>query len=243
LDEDVRVEVYDSQVQEDFRKIAHQTYHDLSLIPQKVEENWKKYAPEFERRLYDDEKALRFINQHFSSNVAKRFMSLRKGAHKADLFRYCVLYIHGGLYADIKTEFIRPIREVIREKESIYICKSMIKKWGNDTCYNGFIYSPPKQPIFLSLIQQVLSSPDWVVYFDYLIFCHYMHQLLSALAKNNKIKIGRNETIMNGLQIICFEEKNMPISCEQPDRYNLCSFMVDEKDERLFKTRYHDFPW
>ena len=30
------------------------------------------------------------------------FKDLKIGAHKADFFRYCILYIYGGIYIDIK---------------------------------------------------------------------------------------------------------------------------------------------
>lgn len=38
---------------------------------------------------------------HFPSEVLEAFDILIPGAFKADLFRYCVLFIYGGVYADV----------------------------------------------------------------------------------------------------------------------------------------------
>ncbi len=33
--------------------------------------------------------------------ITNSFWILYPGAYKADLFRYCILFIHGGIYADV----------------------------------------------------------------------------------------------------------------------------------------------
>lgn len=38
---------------------------------------------------------------HFPAEVKEAYDDLIPGAFKADLFRYCVLFIYGGVYADI----------------------------------------------------------------------------------------------------------------------------------------------
>ena len=43
-----------------------------------------------------------FIAKHFSEEVVYTFDKLKPGAYKADLWRYCVMYITGGIYLDIK---------------------------------------------------------------------------------------------------------------------------------------------
>ena len=42
-----------------------------------------------------------FIASHFDAEVLSAFRTLRPYAYKADLAKYCLLYEHGGLYADL----------------------------------------------------------------------------------------------------------------------------------------------
>ena len=45
-----------------------------------------------------------FIKSHFSKRVLYAYDKLIPGAFKADLWRYCIIYINGGIYIDIKYE-------------------------------------------------------------------------------------------------------------------------------------------
>ena len=81
-----------------------QTWYTLNLPP-KMKKNVKRLQrenPEFEYFLFDDKMCRKFIQEHFDEDVVFAFDKLKPGAYKADLWRYCVLYIHGGIYLDIK---------------------------------------------------------------------------------------------------------------------------------------------
>jgi len=41
------------------------------------------------------------LRTHFPSPVLEAYQAMKPGAFKADLFRYCVLLITGGVYADV----------------------------------------------------------------------------------------------------------------------------------------------
>ena len=61
--------------------------------------------PGFEHHLFDDDDCRAFLAQQFKPPVLEAYDKLIPGAYKADLWRYCVLYIHGGIYLDIKMNF------------------------------------------------------------------------------------------------------------------------------------------
>jgi hypothetical protein len=81
-----------------------QTWHDKKLPPKMREcvDRLKSQNPEFTHYLYDDNECRHFIKTNFESNVLEAYDTLLPGAYKADLWRYCVLYKHGGIYLDIK---------------------------------------------------------------------------------------------------------------------------------------------
>ena len=82
----------------------YQTWH-TKLLPPKMQsrvDTLKSQNPRFRHFLFDDSDCRIFIQTHFHSDVLYAYDHLIPGAYKADLWRLCVLYIHGGIYLDIK---------------------------------------------------------------------------------------------------------------------------------------------
>ena len=71
--------------------------------------------PEFDVYVYSDAECEEFIKDNFSNDVLRAFKSLIPGAYKSDLWRYCVLYVKGGVYMDIKFHSVpnRPLLPII----------------------------------------------------------------------------------------------------------------------------------
>ena len=85
-------------------KIIHQTWFepvtkDKYPNMSRLIESWKKSGWEY--YFYDDETAGEFLGTHFPPEIREAYESVTPGAFKADLFRYCVLLIRGGVYADM----------------------------------------------------------------------------------------------------------------------------------------------
>jgi hypothetical protein len=225
------------------------TYKNLEYIPQKVYDNLKQYAPEYTLDLYDDAAALAFFDAYFHPIVREAFLRTKKGAHKADLLRYCLMYIHGGVYMDVKTVLIRPLRDLVhhpsRTDVTLYLIVdyedplqiSMSKYPG---IYNGILASIPRNPFFLQLIYNFVETK--IVWY-YLIFVRQCYMLLEdelvepvALGKTLQ---GKNNRIYLFKQH-CTRDANM---CPDGlDRYFQCCYIYDQ-NERAFKVRYSDFPW
>ena len=218
-------------------KIIISTYHNKSKIPQKVYNNISKYAKNYKHKIFDDKEIILFLKQNYPSNVLKSFYNL-KGAHKADLFRYCYLYKYGGIYIDIKTELIENIDDTFNKRNvNLYTVLSMFK----GTIYQGIIASVPNNPIFKELIDYIVQIQKPVhIYFAFTI------DFYNNLKKNslNKIKKGYNQ-YKDGSNYYLFYEKcstNKNDCLDGLDRYKRCCFVYD-KEIRKIKIRYSDYPW
>lgn len=132
-----------------------QTWHTKNLPPHMkiAVEKLKNKHPNFEYFLFDDNDCREFIVNNFDSSVVNAFDSLIPGAYKADLWRYCVLYIHGGIYLDIKYSCINSFRFIeLTEKEH------WVFDIGGNNIYNALIAVMPKNTILLNCIHKIVDN-------------------------------------------------------------------------------------
>jgi len=118
-----------------------------------------KSNPEFDYYLYSDEECYKFIKENFEKDVLDAFIILKPGAYKSDLWRYCILYKKGGVYMDIKYNTIKPLLSIIKEHPVIYVNDRQISLASVNNClYNGFIVSPPNNPVFKDCIDEIVDN-------------------------------------------------------------------------------------
>ncbi len=118
-------------------------------------------TPEFDHYFYTDEERLKFIEENFEPDVGKAYRRLKAGAYKADLWRYCIIYVKGGVYIDADLELVKPLLPILKENPRIYI-QDIPGGNGCATPYpgvcNGFLTSPPKNPVFKDCIDEIVES-------------------------------------------------------------------------------------
>ena len=142
-------------------KKLFQTWHSKDL-PEKMQENIiniQKQNPELEYFLFDDNECIDFIKTYFDSDVVDAFNKLIPGAYKADLWRYCVMYIHGGVYLDIQYKCVDGFKFIdIMDREHFVLDR--FEFWKPDTygIYNALIIAKPGNPIFLDCIKQIVKN-------------------------------------------------------------------------------------
>ena len=92
--------------------------------------------------VYDNEGVEKFLDTHFDSEVRAAYDNLNPLAYKADLARYCILYIKGGWYLDAGITAIGRMEPNV----DLFAFRSMnrysLTSWA---CDNGMIYSKAKK--------------------------------------------------------------------------------------------------
>ena len=112
----------------------------MEKIPRKIWQSWKVDSLRFEDRdlarartwtmknpnyryeVLTDDSATEYVEQHFGTSGLNRpdivytYQSLNAKIIKSDLLRYLVMYIEGGVYADIDVEAIRPVKSFIPKR-------------------------------------------------------------------------------------------------------------------------------
>ena len=228
-----------------------QTYYDKKKIPQYIFDNVKLYANNYKYFLLDDKDAINFLNYYFTQDVVNRFNQLSYGAHKADLLRYCLLYIFGGIYLDIKTILIKPLDDIFKNKNYFYTCLSRYTDNKNfeSYIYQGILASAPFNKLFLKLINFIVYVPLYYLNFPYkitylIIIKHLYYEILKDIYDNNNtLSLGENKGKLNIYYL--FEEscsKKTNNKCSILDRYGLCCSIYDN-NEQIFIGRDPTFPW
>jgi mannosyltransferase OCH1-like enzyme len=212
-----------------------QTYHNKNKIPSDIYENVKKYAPDYTHIIMDDNDIKNFLKTYYNDIVLQTFNSLKIGAHKADLARYCLLYIYGGLYMDIKVELIKPLRDIFNKGDDIFYS---VESNFADHIHQAVIKSPKNNEIFLSLIDYIVKTGNPLFYID---FCRDLY--IQILSDTNKIKTG---FLAGNKKYYLLKEKcsstDKSVCYDGFDRYGLCCFIWDDK-EPVIKSRRSSYPW
>jgi mannosyltransferase OCH1-like enzyme len=123
--------------------------------------------PEFDYYLYSDEACAKFIEENFDKEVVAAFHTLKPGAYKSDLWRYCILYKLGGVYLDIKFVCMKPLLQVVKEHPTMFVndiqdnCKNSLLRRG---LYNAFMISPPNNEVFKYCIAEIVKNSKLRLY-------------------------------------------------------------------------------
>ena len=218
-----------------------------ATVPSKVAENFAKYGSGWTRRVYNDSECLAFLVEYFNPSVAELFASLEHGAHKADLVRYALMYIFGGVYFDIKAELITPLDYMFPSNTEVmpFLVRSALECCLG-TVHNGIMFSPPGWPLFLEMISFMLAVGPHITDYHYNI--RHLYRLANACPSDC---IANNEKCSNTVLSTCnisgtpvrfgFEVNASKEECyDGLDRYKLCDFVV-ERTRNVFKVRYADY--
>jgi len=141
-----------------------QTWHSINL-PRGMKEainKLKKNNPEFEYIFHDDNQCREFIGNNFPDIVLYAFDNLIPGAYKADIWRYCILYIFGGIYVDIKFEPVGDYKFLDLVDNEYYVLDRP-NPFGV-SIYNGLMVMKPKNEILKLALNQIIKNVTNKIY-------------------------------------------------------------------------------
>ena len=120
-------------------KVVHQTWktHRLPRVSQLARQRMQTKNPAYSFELYDDNDIEDFLRANFDETVRVAYSRLQLGASRADFFRYCVLYIRGGVYVDIDSEITGDLDSLL-ELQRLHI-----QEENSECCCSGCWLSKP----------------------------------------------------------------------------------------------------
>jgi len=131
-------------------KKIFQTHKSLSYIRNnnkllRAQNSWKKYK-EYEYNFYSDKQQDEFMKKYFS-DIYDAYQKCPIPVMKADLWRYCIIYKYGGIYADSDTICLEKPNFLIKNSYLVGVPEN------NNVHLCQWVFSAPKKsPILKSII-------------------------------------------------------------------------------------------
>jgi hypothetical protein len=120
---------------------------------------WKINNPEYNYYLYDNDDCEEFIKKNFDERIYNAYCKIIPGAYKADFWRYCILYIHGGVYVDIDTLCLGKINTFLNKDIDFMVPIDLnINNFeGKHNLFNSFIASIAQHEILKNCIDYIVN--------------------------------------------------------------------------------------
>lgn len=108
-------------------------------------------------KIWNSEKIEKFLRNNFPEDVFLSYKKLVPFAYKADLARYCILYIYGGIYVDLGIKFVNKWNIPLQKKFATFKEISFPSdSWT--TMQNGLIWSLPGRRELLYCIRYIVEN-------------------------------------------------------------------------------------
>lgn len=140
-------------------RIIHQTHEhaDVPVGMRRAMQSLIDANPEYEHRYYDGE-ACRRVLELFPATVRLAYAMLIPGAYRADLFRQCVTYVYGGVYADTGFVALRPLRDAIAAADTFVCPVDVYRKGIGQGLQIAFIATTARNPVSLASIREIVRN-------------------------------------------------------------------------------------
>ena len=172
-------------------KIIHQSFK-IRLLPEYLSaavHTWINLNPDYEYRYYDNGDRRKLIVDHFDNKVVKAYDMLINDEYRCDFWRFCVIYVYGGIYADIKTEAIFPLKNII-DSDIDYL---FINNGNDNAMYNGFFGAKAKDHIIYKIIMTITKR---ILTKEYGSYNLYTNETMGSIILNefgveNHMEVGK----------------------------------------------------
>lgn len=126
---------------------------------------------DFQFEFYDNDRVAGLIQCHFPQHVYNAYCMInpKYGASLGDFARYCILYLYGGVYLDIKSGIRKPLRSLVEYAEKLPTSNVMLVSHWKDVSphrlrypprgeiQNWVIISTPRHPVLYQIIEEMVD--------------------------------------------------------------------------------------
>jgi hypothetical protein len=201
------------------------TYHNKKKIPKHVWDMFAQRAKGYTVTVHDDKEAEKWLKRWYGPPVLKQFHEL-SGAHRADLLRFCWLYIKGGVYLDIKTVPLVHLDQIFDERP---VAVDSNVSPGHIGILNG----PPGSLLHGRMIDIIVRTPSVMTKTNYLVF---VNNFISNAVP--EAKAAGEDVLMMHEECDCNKHSEIP-----KDHYGFCCAIMNSKGKIVMHGRDAAYPY
>lgn len=153
--------------------------------PEYVIDLIKSRCPGWEYIHFIDDEIFKFFEENPVDefpNMKDKFLSIKTGAHRADLFRYYYLYVKGGVFIDSDAMIEQDIN-IIAKDYDFFSVESM---YFLNTLFNGFIGATEKNVIIYEALKHAYNVDVDELSKNYMMLCKQLRLIY------DEYKVGQN---------------------------------------------------
>ena len=113
-------------------RVIYLTYKEADQIPASVIQNISRLNPDWNIQLFGDLECIAYLEEHWPKDHVEHFRSIPDGPIRADFWRACIMYTHGGCYIDADTVLEVPIDSLIVDGVDVCTAGSVAPELVND---------------------------------------------------------------------------------------------------------------
>jgi len=150
-------------------RVLHQTWK-TSRVPAKMMEymaSWRRLHPDWTFEFWDDARNRELVNTHFPQYLAD--YERMSGIKRADVARIVMLYVQGGVYADIDVQAVRPLDELLEAAEDAragvllgeenFVHAVLLEKRESTWLVSNAVMASARQhPIWLQALREIFDN-------------------------------------------------------------------------------------
>jgi len=201
-------------------KTFMQTWKTADSVPPFVKKAWTDLNPTYEYALLDDEACVSFLQQHYGQTYVNYFKGMRYGRYKADFFRYCYLYIMGGVYGDVDMKPILPIDSFLKPETTFFTIWTRGEDHRGHHMFQSYLACNPGNRIMWNAIQTMIAvgpavgdiPPNTFPFVNHPTSC--MHALVNAAILSREIGEGAHGSEYGTVQLAIEEDGKLSYGSE-----------------------------
>lgn len=139
--------------------LCNKTLDKMDIMAKK----WKGLNPDYEIVLYDNAMCEKFLLDNYGQLYKDIFDFLKDGPIKADFWRICILYKYGGVYSDIDSLPLVPLKDFIENDIDFVTCSS----YDSGNFNPNFIISNANNIILKQVIDWYINNYNNKKPYDY----------------------------------------------------------------------------
>ncbi len=147
-------------------KLIHQTWKS-DVVPTRLQPlvaSWQAKNPHWRTILWTDRDLLSFVAEHHPAQL-ELFTSYSSGVARADAARYMLLKTFGGVYADIDTECLNSLDDLVDE-DRVLLSQEPPSHWAGHAprrghpyvLFNGVMAGPKGHPFWDALVSRLVET-------------------------------------------------------------------------------------